>query len=384
MEKKRESIAELFALANANLKSYIEAIVQQPGMRSLQEILGPERSAAAGEGRKVVDDLEECFRAVAEHLITTVAKHTLAAAPKKWTAEQVECVRRPMLAFGLIKDDELSDAAELREAVLELTEDDGRGRTRAYFPPGGCGHLVACVTRFAIEAIRKEKSVDPQKDPRSNLVCLTAASHECYFNKIPRTCGESNMSECVITWSQLKPDDVVIPFRVEFVMDPPASRVPGEWIVEEGILDHAWARDRLAGIDDELAQSVDKRVSDLAKCIVNYSRTKAWLTEQFVPKIIEPGIEYAAGVGSSAVLAGQRAKGAGNKQPPPVLKKNNPSKAQECFTAFERCTWFDDAVTHFADMYYQFKRLQVDYIVACHIIGRISRHNTSSAAAKKK
>ena len=398
MEEKRQRIQEQFETTNKNLRDYIKGIVAQPGLAPLSGILGETESQGVFN---VQDDLEHNLRAVAEHLIVTAAKETLENAPAKWSEKQIETVRAPMLAFGLIRDGDLTEGKSLRRAVLCIKEggapndaadsEDSQTGTKEggaveeqarakYFVPGGRDNLVECVRMFLIGAISKEVGFDAQKDPRSNLVCLTSASRACYFHSAVIRRDESGSKKCSLTWCPLARGDHVRRFRVEFELDSESlgegARPQG--FVYEGIMDHCPLRDRLRHIETDLGETLDMHVSDLGVSIVNYSMSTIWLAEKFRDKIVGPAVKYASGVISSEVLAQQRQKKLGGKQNPPVLKKNKPSKTEECFRAFEGCTSHDDAIAYILEMYYQLKKLQIDYIVACHIIGLIYHHHQRS------
>lgn len=401
MEAKREKISKQFQTTNQSLRAYINEIVRQPGLGDLAGILGAEftdsgkekekeKEADPGKGEEehaesigcnVQGDLDHSLRAVAEHLIVASAKDTLKDAPAKWTAKQIERVRKPLLAFHLIKEDELKEGKSLRNAILRIKTDEGKNqdaerRSSIYFAADCKDHLIYCVRTFLIAAINKGVGVDPKRDPRSNLVCLTTASRACYFHESALRRDETDHEECSITWRSLEPQDPVKRFRVEFDLDSEREKSPeSPGFVYTGVMDHALLKDRLAGINDALAEILEMRVSDLGINIVNYSMSTSWLSQKFRSKIIVPGIEYASGVVSSEVLSQQRAKKQSGKQNPPVLKKNKPAKTEQCFKAFERCTWYDDAIDYILEIYYQLKKLQIDYIVACHIIGLIYHHH---------
>jgi hypothetical protein len=395
--EKRSYIEQTHEKVRDQIRDYVQNVVKRPLLAPLADVLGADTGSGGGDLYTVQDDAHHVLKSVAEYLIAIAAKKTLTDAPEPWTEAQVERVRAPMLAFGLIGDDELRDPRALRQAVLQLSdrevdpEPSGSGTQRRYFVRANpdAGHLVDHIRTFLIGVIKKESTMDPNSDPRSNLICLTAASRGCYFYETPEKCGDTRYTKCSVTWRALASHEQVKRFRIEYTLDPPASEKEEEGSPApqtygyEGILDHGFVRSRLTrngapgapggggggggGDDDAEGAGFDMRVSDLGITIVNYSISTLWMAKRYLDVVVEPSKEYASGVISSEVLSEQRQKGSNGKQMPPVLKKNKPSKTEEYFKAFERSTCFNDSIAHIIEIYYRLKKLQVDYIVACHI-----------------
>lgn len=368
VEEKRRRIHQRFEEANEELRDYINTIVAEQGFESLAVILGA-KSKEGWQFPTVTDDLMADLRAIAEFIILFVAKETLSDTPAKWTEAQAARVRKIMLAFGLIDETDLRDPQSVRDAVLASPSGSApKSGGRKYFTEYEGANLYERIVRYIFAPIWSEMADRKAFDPRNNLVCLSSIATGCYFQKgaVPR--NETASKKCAITCRTLPAKAQVRRVRIEIQDDTRENTY-----VYEGIMDHAFVKSRLPS--DSPLQSLDMRVSDLGASILNYSMVRLWLKETYKDDMIDVATKYASGLTSHEVLSDQRAKSDGKKKTPPVLKKNKPAKADQCFAAFERCLWLDDGIDHFVkQVYYQVKKIEIVYTVSCFIIGVVYRH----------
>lgn len=321
--------------------------------------------------------------------------------------------RKPCWILDEIRRDDIGVASTLVDRQAMSSKDPikaARGLSRlkdpVYLRP--LSDRLCLTVGWAVQnyvVFDKSGKVYPN-DPRAKVAAVVPISRQLDYQLHPTTIDETNRlhpitkapRKCCVTNREFKVGDQVLFFRLVIpvrAQSRPLCTVYDRWLNDKHMyhadnntdtennngvdtaksdvslyrvvfaLDHAELQQRYQEVGQPFGnskKSSTRRVSRLARMILDFARAEPWILKKIFPRI-RTSMLSEEGIMSHDVLEKQRCSASGASGAP-VPKKNKPDKVEERIKAWLDFAFSPQGIRDMLELFEEFKMLQISFLKA--------------------